>query len=41
MFTTHQMGPFGLENLLDCLIGLPWMLMRFGLGDALIKQPDI
>ena len=38
---TYQMRPFGLEHLPDRLIGLLRMLMRFGVGDALIKQPDV
>lgn len=36
----HKMGPFGFEHLPYHLIGLLWMLMRFGVGDALIKQLD-
>ena len=38
---SYQMRPFGFEHLPDCLVGLLWMLMRFGVGDALIKQPDV
>ena len=38
---SYQMRPFGFEHLPDCLVGLLGLLMRFGVGDTFVEQPDV
>src|ERR1019366_5186158 len=37
----NKLWPFGFEHLPDRLFGQFRMAMRFGVGDALVQQPDV